>query len=144
MRDRCTNPNARTWADYGGRGIKACDRWLNSFEEFYADMGPRPSSDHSIDRIDVDGDYCPENCRWATDAEQARNRTDNVLLQWNGEWLCQADAAMAAGLTVAAVISRRKRGWPDELVLAPVGTRFVSHEETGRRAVATRLRRHGK
>lgn len=74
MKQRCTNPNADHFADYGGRGIKVCIRWLESFENFYADMGARPSAHHSIDRKNVNGDYEPSNCRWATTKEQRINQ----------------------------------------------------------------------
>lgn len=80
MVQRCTNPNNDGYGDYGGRGIKVCDRWLN-FEDFYADMGDRPSLKYSLDRIDNNGNYEPSNCRWATQTDQSRNqrlRIDNT------------------------------------------------------------------
>lgn len=70
---RCTNPKEHYYANYGGRGITICDRWKNSFEEFYADMGDRPSGNYSIERLDVNGNYEPSNCVWATSFQQQRN-----------------------------------------------------------------------
>lgn len=81
MKSRCLNPNTKNYSNYGGRGIKVCDRWLK-FENFYLDIGDAPSPKHSLDRYpDVNGNYEPSNCRWATDKEQQRNRRDNLIIK---------------------------------------------------------------
>lgn len=83
MKSRCYNPNDIGYANYGGRGIRVCERWLNSYEAFVADMGVVPSREYTLDRIDVNGDYCPENCKWATMKEQSNNKRNNRLLTHN-------------------------------------------------------------
>jgi hypothetical protein len=93
MKKRCYKKDDNGYHLYGGRGIKICDKWLESFDNFYEDMGPSPSSEHSIDRINNDGDYCPENCRWATKIEQSNNRSDNVICSILGEDFTLAEAA---------------------------------------------------
>src|SRR4051812_19002765 len=98
IRKRIYDTGCKIYPYYGGRGIKLCDRWQD-FNNFLADMDRRPSKDHSIDRIDSNGDYSPENCRWATRKEQMRNKSDNVLLTLNGETYCVAEWAERLGLT---------------------------------------------
>jgi hypothetical protein len=77
MLQRCTNPKDQDWKNWGGRGIRVCDRWLHSFENFFVDMGRKPSPAHSIDRSNNDGNYEPGNCCWATAKEQRANRRDS-------------------------------------------------------------------
>lgn len=76
---RCNHPNASNWKHYGGRGITVCDRWQNSYGNFLADMGERPEGT-SLDRIDNDGNYCPENCQWATSKQQNNNQRSRMIV----------------------------------------------------------------
>ena len=78
MVQRCTNPNFRQWEDYGGRGITVCDEWRYDFEMFLYHMGPKPGPEYSLERVDNDYIYCPENCKWATRKEQQNNTRRNV------------------------------------------------------------------
>lgn len=85
MKRRCYNKNCRDYKDYGGRGISVCQEWIDSFEAFYRDMGPRPSARHSIDRIDPEGDYAKQNCRWASPILQASNKRNIRPIEAYGE-----------------------------------------------------------
>lgn len=110
MRQRCSNPNSQVYQYYGSRGIRVCETW-NDFSRFYEDMGPRPSKNHSIDRIDVDGNYEPRNCRWATTSEQSLNRTDNHLIEYGGFTLPIKAMADKFGMLPNTLRSRLKYGW---------------------------------
>jgi hypothetical protein len=104
-KSRCYNPRNRGYAEYGGRGIYMCDRWINSFQAFLEDMGECPPG-RSIDRIDVNGPYAPENCRWATPREQAVNRRSTVWVTIDGEKLCMADFAKKVGVPYKTIQTR--------------------------------------
>lgn len=116
MRKRCRNWNHHAFKYYGGKGVRVCDRW-NSYENFLADMGRRPSPSHSIDRIDSTKDYSPENCRWATRIEQCRNKSDNKLLTLNGATRCVAEWAEVLGISVNTIRKRIRLGYTDEQAL---------------------------
>ena len=114
MITRCTNANNREFKHYGGRGIKVCDRWRN-FAMFLEDMGTRPTPKHSIDRINVNGDYEPTNCRWVTQAEQVRNTRRNILVDVDGTEMTVMDAAGVFGVNSSSIYSRIwKLGWSKE------------------------------
>lgn len=121
MRTRCENPNDKRFDRYGGRGITVCDRWQD-FEAFLADMGERPSLAHSIDRIDNDGSYTPENCRWATSTQQVRNRSTTLLQEYNGITKPLADWADELGISYQTLFQRiHKLNWPiDRAMTEPV------------------------
>jgi hypothetical protein len=117
MKHRCNNIKAHDYPRYGGRGIKVCEKWLNSFEAFLADMGERPSKSHSIDRIDVNGMYEPSNCRWATLLEQGYNKRNNANITFNGVKKCVAEWAAITGIKQKAIRDRIKDGWTAEKAL---------------------------
>lgn len=116
MIDRCADQNRK---EYGGRGIRVCDAWVNSFEKFISDVGFRPSDKHSIDRYpNNDGNYEPGNVRWATATEQARNRRTNIVLEFMGECRCISEWAEILSLTGNTIRYRLKCGWSVEKTLS--------------------------
>ena len=114
MKARCLNPKSTSYPNYGGRGIRICDQWLN-FENFhYWAISNGYRDDLEIDRIDNDGNYCPENCRWATAKEQANNTRSTVLLTYNGQTKSASEWSRITGISRNTITRRKRSGWTDE------------------------------
>lgn len=109
---RCTYSKHKRWRDYGGRGIQVCGRWQKSFPSFLSDMGAKPSPVHTIERIDVNGNYEPDNCKWATKQEQSGNQRRSIRVTINSETKCLAEWIRHFGLNQHTVRSRINYGWP--------------------------------
>lgn len=118
LKDRCYNHNNKYYHDYGGRGIFVCRRWRKSFENFYKDMGERPSSDLSIERIDNNGPYAPWNCKWGTVKEQNRNKRTNRFIHYNAEALCISDFALKYNIDRSTLRKRINIGWDIDDILS--------------------------
>lgn len=119
-RSRTSNLNNPAWKDYGGRGICMDERW-HSFEMFLADMGRRPSPKHTLDRINNDGPYSRDNCRWATKKQQARNRRSSTKLEFGGETKTIAEWAEIKGINGQTLTTRLRDGWTlDRALTTPV------------------------
>lgn len=124
MKSRCHHKKSTQWEWYGARGIAVCDRWRYNFLDFLADMGEAPSADHSIDRIDCNGNYEPGNCRWATHDQQQvnkRQRKDSALLIHNGETLSVTEWANKLGINRHTIFSRVRQGFTTEEILSREG-----------------------
>lgn len=117
MRFRCNKTVHLHYKNYGGRGIKVCDRWQNSFMNFYKDVGPRPSSKHSLDRINNNGNYEPGNVRWTTQVVQVRNSRKFILVEFNGKKQSLADWAEETGLPRNTIYMRLYNNWSTEEAL---------------------------
>jgi hypothetical protein len=118
IRQRCYDKNSPAYVYYGGRGVTVCERW-SRFENFSSDMGLRPSPEHTLERVDNDGSYTPENCRWATRKEQARNRRSNFMVTAFGESLPLAAWAERFGVGRTTIVARILRGLPPEEAVLP-------------------------
>ena len=130
MRYRCLKENHLQYPDYGGRGIKVCERWLRSFANFYEDMGERPTKKHSIGRIDNDGNYSPENCRWELIDQQANNRRNNVRLTCGGRTMTLIQWSRISGIGPTTIRNRIKRGWRVEhAIFQPTRSRSPSETQ---------------
>lgn len=120
MKQRCTNPNKKEWPHYGGRGIKVCERWMNSFEAFIEAVGKRPSPKHSLDRINVNGDYEPGNVRWATQQEQCENTRVTRIVTINDKSQSISAWEREMELSKGQVRAREDAGWSlKEAILTP-------------------------
>lgn len=109
MKERCNNKNNSHYKDYGGRGIQVCDRWINSFSNFLSDMGKRPSSKHTLDRVDVNGNYEPSNCRWSTVEEQSSNKRNSVKIIHDGKEMTVPQIAKLTGISTGRLYRKAKK-----------------------------------
>lgn len=138
IKRRCLNENNKDFIRYGGRGITVCDEWINSYEQFHLDMGDRPSEKHSIDRVDNNLGYSKENCRWATQKEQTKNRCSNRVFTINGETKNLTDWCATYGVNFDLVRSRIDRGMDIEPALStPSGMRVYKSGEAHKNAKLT-------
>lgn len=135
MKNRCYLETHPQYPNYGGRGILVCERWVNSFKNFFDDMGPRPTG-MSIDRIDNNGPYSPQNCRWATRAQQQANTRMAVLLEHSGEKLPKQAWAKRIGISNSTLNKRLKRMSVNEAISRPKGAPTFLN-----RSLAQRVRR---
>lgn len=114
MKSRCFNPSNDDYENYGGRGITVCERWVNSFENFLTDMGEPPVGEYSIDRKNNNGNYEPENCRWALPVVQCNNKRNNTVITYDGRSQTKAMWCREVGITQSMLNTRLRRGWSFE------------------------------
>lgn len=117
MKGRCYSKTGREYKLYGGRGIRVCARWLDGFDSFLTDMGMRPSTKHSIERLENEGDYTPSNCIWGTKTQQARNRRTTRRVSFRGKSMSLAEAADISGVPYSTALYRDAAGYPIEISL---------------------------
>lgn len=137
IKARCFTPSATGYKNYGGKGITVCERWKD-FTMFYEDMGPRPSPEHSIDRVDCGKGYSKDNCRWATRAQQANNTTTNRIITIDGVSRTASEWASEQGLRRQVIAGRLHAGWTEQrAVLTPLIT-DRRHTDESKRKMAER------
>jgi len=135
---RCYNEKSDFYARYGGRGITVCDAWKSNPKQFYADMGDRPQH-MSLDRIDVNGNYEPSNCKWSTSTEQARNKSDSVFVKYNGELMHINKASELSGINIRTLKDRiRSQNRSSDNLFAPL---MSSKERTKKSGLSRRNNR---
>lgn len=137
MRGRCLNKKNKAWPRYGGRGISICERW-DKFENFEADMGPKPSQKHTLDRRENSKGYSPENCRWATAYEQSRNRDCNRYVEIDGKRYRAIDLAKITGRKLDTIMKRVAKGLPYEQVIQAERNNSPRSREIAAAAAAAR------
>lgn len=121
IKDRCLNKDAINYSNYGGRGIKICERWKKSFSNFASDMGNRPSNQHTVERIDNNKGYNPQNCAWRTRHDQNRNKRNTILVTYNGQTKCVADWCKIYNIGQQTLSYRVRNGWEIEKALTTPG-----------------------
>lgn len=129
MKHRCYNPSSPKYKDYGARGIRVCDRWRNSYQAFITDMGNRPTPQHSIDRINNDGDYEPQNCRWALPVDQSNNTRTNRIIEYDGKAQTITQWAKELGIWKTTLKARLDAGMLPEQAL--VSCRLIRRKSCG-------------
>ena len=130
MKARCLNPSHQSYARYGGRGVTVCEKWVNSFESFYRDVGDPPSLKHTLDRIDNDRGYEPSNVRWATRKEQSNNISTNVWVEYDGKRMTWAQWADYLDVPYSLLMARVRKRRPIEEILKPRQNRKYSEPIT--------------
>lgn len=132
MIKRCNNPNSISYPNYGGRGIKVCDEWLDfkAFKDWAIPSGydeNAPKRECTIERTDVNGNYCPENCTWCSWEQQLYNRRNTIMIEFNGQKKNLRDWSEQTGIKYATLLSRYHKGWPPELIFKPVEIKQPKH-----------------
>lgn len=131
MKARCSYVKRSNYRYYGGRGIAVCERWANSFENFINDMGVRPGSNYSIERVDNSKGYSPDNCKWATHQEQAKNKRSSILLNCRGQLKSITEWSVISGIKYNTIYFRIKNGWGIEKAIWFNSPHYLAQHQSG-------------